>query len=225
MDAREYIAKQIKHYRTKKLSLTASELARLLEPPRSSKTISSWETGRTQPDSETLLQLSRLFGISISELYPDPRIQGYQLEYPVDSGSHYVDIPLYGSIAAGKPLTAIPIEDTHPIPIELFEKYPQGFFLKVNGESMSNSLPNGSYALIDPTQTDPKDTKAYALSIGAGDTTIKRVKQLSNGYELIPDSKDPTLKPQIYDFSQDDPNEITLIGKVVWMMLPFDWEV
>ncbi len=41
-----------------------------------------------------------------------------------------------------------------------------------------------------PAASKPK--KAYAVCVNGFDATIKRVKPLSNGYELIPDSIDPT---------------------------------
>lgn len=219
MTTKHFIAKRIKELRTKKLNLTAEKLGNLLTPPRSSKTISSWETARTQPDSDTLLQLSTIFEVPIESLYPPHPSQGFTTE------GAYIDIPLYGSIAAGKPLAIIPVEDTHPIPIEMHRKHPQGFLLKVEGESMNNVLPHGSYALIDPNKTTPQDNNAYALCINDDNATIKRVKQLENGCELIPDSKDPTFKPSIYDRNKETPDKITIIGQVVWMMLPFDWEI
>ncbi|MBQ3944289.1 MAG: helix-turn-helix transcriptional regulator [Alphaproteobacteria bacterium] len=44
----------------------------------SEKTISSWETGRTQPDVESLKTLSALYGISIEELVYVSRAKRYQ---------------------------------------------------------------------------------------------------------------------------------------------------
>ena len=44
----------------------------------SEKTISSWETGRTQPDVESLKTLSALYGISIDELVYGSRAKRYQ---------------------------------------------------------------------------------------------------------------------------------------------------
>ena len=44
----------------------------------SEKTISSWETGRTQPDVELLKTLAALYGISIDELVYGSRAKRYQ---------------------------------------------------------------------------------------------------------------------------------------------------
>lgn len=141
-----------------------------------------------------------------------------------DSESSYIDIPLYGSIAAGTPIEMMSVDDTYPVPIKMREKYPESFLLKVEGESMNRVLPNGSYALIDPTQ-EVRDGKAYAVCVNGYDATIKRVKQLNNGFELAPDSTDPTYHSKTYDYGKEGTEEITIIGQVVWYCVPFDWEV
>ena len=86
----------------------------------------------------------------------------------------------------------INIDETYDIPADIHDRYPQAFLLKVVGDSMNRVLPNGCYALINPCQEASKPMKAYAVCVNGFDATIKRVKPLSNGYELIPDSIDPT---------------------------------
>ena len=61
------------------------------------------------------------------------------------------------------------------------------------------------------------------MAVNGNDATIKRVKKLSNGFELVPDSTDPTYKPKVYDYGEDGTEEITVIGRVVWFCVPFDW--
>lgn len=220
MQSREYIAHQIQDLRKNKLGITAQALGTMLTPPVSSKTISSWECGRTRPNTEVLSQLSRIFDVPVSCFFPEE----ISADHTLAAAPSYSHVPLYGSIAAGVPLAIIPVEDTFPIPIEVHKRYPNAFLLRVSGESMNHVLPDGSYALVDPDQNEIKSTAAYALCVADGDATIKRIKRLANGIELLPDSKDPTFKPVIFDFEDNSPEEITIIGRVVWMMLPFDWE-
>ncbi len=59
------ISKNIKKFRTAK-KLTQDEIAKQLFVTR--QTVSSWESGRTQPDIETLCKLAELFKISVEEL-------------------------------------------------------------------------------------------------------------------------------------------------------------
>lgn len=219
MNVDQHIAQKIKNLRLQK-SLTAKELSEKFNPTLSPKTISSWEIGRTRPNAEMLVELCHIFNVPISTFFPDELSADHQEEMLPS----YFNVPLYGSIAAGSPLTIIPVEETHPIPLEVYKRYPKAFLLKVQGESMNKLLPNKSYALIDPEQVEIHEKEIYALCINNSDATIKRVRLLANGVELIPDSNDPTIKPSVLDYESEDFNEITIIGKVVWMMLPFDWE-
>lgn len=56
---------RIKEYRVK-LELTQTELARVCNVKQN--TVSSWETGRSEPDFESLKKMSGIFGCSIDEL-------------------------------------------------------------------------------------------------------------------------------------------------------------
>ena len=220
MQAREHIAYQIRDLRKNKLGITARALGNILSPPVSDKTISSWERGRTRPSSDVLTQLSHIFDVPVSTFFPEE----VSADYFIDSSPSYSHVPFYGSIAAGNPLAIIATEDTFPVPIEVHKRYPDAFLLKVKGESMNNALPNGSYALIDPSYIEIENGAAYALCVAGSDATIKRVKKLANGVALSPDSSDPTFKTTVLDFEENNPDDVAIIGKVVWMMLPFDWK-
>ena len=56
------------------------------------------------------------------------------------------------------------------------------------------------------------------------DATIKRVNKLNNGFELAPDSNDPTYSKQVFNYNEPGTQTITVIGEVVYFVLPFDWE-
>ncbi len=135
----------------------------------------------------------------------------------------FVDVPLYGSIAAGTPIEMIEVEDTHPIPTEIHDRFPNAFLLKVKGESMNRVIPNGCYVLVDPCDVVDRDMEPYAVCVNGFDATVKRIRTLSNGFELVPDSTDPTYKPTVYDYGEPDTQTVTVIGRVVWYTLPFDW--
>lgn len=144
----------------------------------------------------------------------------------VESGSSesdFTDVPLYGSIAAGSPIEMQEVENTHPIPSRIHEKYPDAFLLKVDGESMNRILPNGCFALVDPQEDVDSNGDPYAVCVNGYDATIKRVRRLNNGFELDPDSNDPTYKSVLYDYGIEGTETITVIGRVVYYVLPFDW--
>ncbi|HAM15746.1 MAG TPA: hypothetical protein DCP91_07795 [Eggerthellaceae bacterium] len=135
-----------------------------------------------------------------------------------------VKVPMFGSIAAGLPAEPDVADNMLPIPIELHDKYPDAFLLRVQGESMNNILPNGCFALVDPCVTVDYSNQPYALSIGMGNAMVKRVRVLDNGFELKPDSSDPTFRSTILDFADPTLEPVTIIGRVVWYCLPAQWD-
>lgn len=147
-------------------------------------------------------------------------------EYLNKRNGGFVEVPLLGRIAAGVPIEMDLVETTVLCPAEIRRRHPNAFFLTVDGESMNNVLPNGCYALVDPEKKSPVvDGTAYAVCVNGYDATIKRIKQLENGVELIPDSKDPTFHAQVYDRSVEGTESITIIGEVVWYSIPFDFKI
>ena len=88
---------------------------------------------------------------------------------------------------------------------------------------MNRVLPDGCYALIDPCEDVERDNQPYAVCVNGYDATIKRVHKLANGFELVPDSTDPTYKAKVYDYGEPETETVTVIGRVVYYVLPFDW--
>lgn len=180
--------------------------------------IARYESGSNDVKSSVLIKMSKAMGVTVSYLL------GVSKELDNAADSQFVDVPLFGSIAAGTPIEMMSVDDTHPIPIKVREKHPNSFLLKVEGESMNKILPNGCYALIDPCDEITRDNDPYAICVNGFNATIKRVKKLANGFQLVPDSTDPTYPIQTFNYNEPNTEEITVIGKVVWYCIPFDWE-
>ena len=181
----------------------------------SQQQIARFEAG-TEVRASTLVNLSKALGVSISNL-----LGMTDNNEPEDD---FVDVPLYGSIAAGTPILMDIAESMHPVPTIVRKRYPDAFLLRVEGNSMNRILPNGSFALIDPCDEVTADNKPHAVCVNGYSATIKRVRKLANGFELAPDSIDPTYKPVVYDYGVEGTETITVIGRVVWYCVPFDWE-
>ena len=213
MSRREIMAAKLKEARDAS-GMTAEQVGEKVG--KSHKTVYSWESGQGQPDADTLVKLCRIYNMNIADFYDAKRITSDDFSY--------IDVPLYGSIAAGVPIEMIEIEGFFAIPTVMHDKYPDSFLLEIKGESMNKKLPNGSYALINPTM-DVIDNRAYAVCVNGFDATVKRVRKLENGFELIPDSTDPTFKSKVYDYGEEGTEEITIIGRVVWYCIPFDFEI
>ncbi len=207
----------------KKSGLSQANAAKELNVPLG--TYRNWEQCLNMPQqNEKLKQIADLFHVSIEALFGYDMVNTGDISKNVESEMRYV--PMYGRIAAGTPLYIEQIENHFPVPDEVMRHHPHAFLLRVDGESMSNVLPNGCLALIDPNLKEPViNGRAYAVCVNGYTATIKRIVRLENGFKLEPDSKDPTFKPMVYDYGVEGTDEITVIGEVVWYMVPFDFVI
>lgn len=114
-----------------------------------------------------------------------------------------------------------PDAELREVPARFVHDDPNVFLLRVEGESVNKIIPNDHLALISPKQKEPNEHDLFAVCVNGHDATIKHVKPLANGIALIPDSHDPTYRPQIFDYADDDCEEVTIIGKVVWSCMAF----
>lgn len=190
-------------------------------------TYRNWEQGIYAPQDISLIkQIADILHVSMEALFGYDAFEPGALDEGLSDEEQFVYVPLYGRIAAGQPLYMDAVEDHILAPREIRRRHPNAFFLTVDGESMNNVLPNGCYALVDPEKRSPVvDGTAYAVCVNGYDATIKRIKQLENGVELIPDSKDPTFHAQVYDKTVEGTESITIIGEVVWYSIPFDFKI
>lgn len=209
---------QVKKMR-ERAGLTQKQLAEKLGT--SQQSVYYYESGDRDIKASVLIDLSRILKCTVSELLGIGRAD---ISIPESNDGSFKDVPLYGSIAAGTPIDMMEINETHPVPTALVERHPDAFLLTVEGNSMNRILPNGSYALVDPCNEVTADNKPYAVCVNGHSATIKRVHKLANGFELVPDSTDPTYKSTIYDYGEEDTETITVIGRVVWHCVPFDWD-
>ena len=184
------------------------------------QTGAKYESAGRDMRSGTIARLAQALDTSIAFLLG--QTDAMEIEPIYDGG--YVAVPYFGRVAAGTPITMEAADDTREIPADVRGRFPDSFLLLVTGESMNRILPDGCYALIDPCETIDHPGKPYAICVNGFDATIKRVRQLSNGIELIPDSLDPTYHTQTFDYGDPDTPDITVIGRVVWYCLPADWE-
>lgn len=220
---KSHIANNIHAFRSNK-GLSQAQLAEIADVTQGA--ISSWETGITIPRKSNLQPIVNAFEeLTIDDFLSDK--EGYAqkiLRRSQPRHAAYTTAPFYGSIAAGTPLEMIPVDDQCPIPVSVLRNHPHGFFLRVKGESMNRCLPHGAYALIDPDEP-VVDTKIYAVSIDGREATIKRLRLIPRGIELVPDSYDDSFRPLRFLEEEKDPSSIAIIGRVVWYCLPPGFEL
>lgn len=216
------IAKNIKLLR-EHYDVTQRELADIAGVTENA--VSKWENGYAEPRMGAIERIAACYGLKKSNIIEEDGLRAIAADMGDDfQEDDFVDVPLYGSIAAGSPIEMDSYDSTYPVPTKVRARYPDGFLLKVDGESMSRVLPNGSYAYISPSEVVDKPMKPYAVRVNGHAATIKRVRALNNGFELVPDSTDPTYKPVVYDYGVEGTDHVTVIGRVVWYCVPFDWD-
>lgn len=138
----------------------------------------------------------------------------------------FVDVPVCSDIAAGKPMDLWDVDRHAPVPSEIMEKHPRAVLMRVVGDSVNRRLRDGLYALIDPDEREPTNERdLYAVCVNGDSATIKHYRQLANGCQLVPDSYDPTIRPLTFDYNEDDTPEVTIMGKVVYAVMPLDFEI
>ncbi len=206
--------------------LTQDQLAKVTGISQTS--ISAWECGKSVPRLKSVKRIVAAFpDLDLDDLYSQSL--GYSRRVlrnaNDDSEGRSLCAPLYGSIAAGKPIDMLESDSLHPIPGILAKRYPQAFYLKVQGESMNRRLPNGCYALVDPRVTEAIDGKVYAVCVGTSEATVKRVRRKEDGIVLEPDSTDPSFIPQVFNSAEEGEQTLSIIGQVVWFTVPFDFEI
>ena len=195
----------------------------------SQTTISAWECGSSTPRKSNVYKLIEAIpSLDFDAVMSEDR--GFAKRVLMKSSAHvsndgYTDFPVYAAIAAGTPIDMTEIDNEFPVPHRIMDKHPNSGLVRVEGDSFNRRLPNGCYALIDFDQREPNEHDAFAVCVNGYAATIKRVKKLANGYELTPHSYDPTYLPIVYDYNRDDTDEVTIIGKVVWATMPFDYEI
>lgn len=117
-----------------------------------------------------------------------------------------VDIPIVGTVTAGKPILAVEnIEDSFPIPINYIKSNNQLFMLKVKGESMIDAgIYNGDLAIIE--QINTAENGEIVVALIENEATIKRFYKERDHIRLQPENK--TMSPIIV-------NDCQILGKLI----------
>lgn len=201
-----------------KYGLTQQELAEIAGV--TNKAVSAWESNSKEPRMGAIEKICKHFGLKKSNLLDE---NGMSIENIISESNKSITSnikPLYGSIAAGKPIEMIAVEEYIEVPSTIAEKYPNAFLLKINGDSMNKVIPNSTYALINP-QAEVKNGEVAAVVVNGYDATLKRFYKLHNTTVLEPDSYNPEHTVQNFTGAEGEPS-LRIIGKLVWFMSAID---
>jgi repressor LexA len=103
------------------------------------------------------------------------------------------ELPLMGSIAAGRPLEAVPTTETICVPSDLVAGRGRTFVLKIQGESMiGESIRDGDYVIVEERRT-ARDGETVVALVDGTDATLKRIYREGSTVRLQP--ANPAVAP------------------------------
>jgi repressor LexA len=187
----------------------------------SDKAVSTWENDLKTPRMGTIQKIADHFGILKSDIIEDKAKVSTINENSVKHGNESIKMPLLGSIAAGLPLEMIAVKEWVNVPVEVAEKFPNAFLLKITGDSMNKIVPENALALIEPT-LEVKNGDIVAVAVNGYDATLKRFFKFQDGITLEPESYNPKHQTQFFSDKEMEFNPIHVKGKLVWYMAPLD---
>ena len=191
------IGKNIRRFR-EQCDMTQAEVAKRLGV--SPTAVSWWESGRTEPKIGTVEKLAELFGVEKSDVLGLPK-------KPTTDHSQWV--PVLGRVAAGIPLDMIEdVLDYEEIPDHMGEC----FALRIQGDSMSPDIPNGSTVIVRK-QDDVESGEIAIVAINGEDATCKRVIKHELGITLA--SLNPSFEPMVFSNHDIEEMPIRILGRVM----------
>ena len=168
-------------YLRKKAGYSQAHLARKLNIKQAS--VSLWESGKTNPDTATLVNLSRIFDVPLDYFLSDEPHREIDSVRVIRQA-----VPILGSIACGERVAP----DTEP---EGYADIPDGihadFALRCKGDSMEPTFREGDLVLIRK-QPEVEPGQIAAVSID-NETTLKHIYPQDNGLLLVADN--PAYRP------------------------------
>lgn len=173
------------------------------------KTLSGWENGLSEPDSESLKILANLYEVSTDWLLgrtdnPKP--------FPPETFTKddFVYLPVLGRIKAGYNLIAEQnIIGYSPVPKNEV-KDGEYFFLEVTGDSMiEEGIREGSRVLVRK-QNYVENGKIAVVLVNGDEATLKRVYYQNDGKNVILQAANPRIPPVVLPA-----DEARIQGKVV----------
>lgn len=201
------------------LGVTQTEFAKMAGVAQT--TVSAWETRGQMPRKATLLHIIEQYPhLTLDDFYGNKG--GFARTLGSGDIVRTQNAPLYGSIAAGTPLEMIPVTEYVEVPTSLIARYPNCFFLRVNGNSMNRIVPNGYLALIDPDQKAIMDGRIVVLRVDGSEATLKCIRVDDERIVITPDSHDPSFQPQIIERTGGNAgfSSIEILGTAVWFCAP-----
>lgn len=199
-------------YLRKRKRLSQQELANILKISRSA--IGMYETGKREPDLETLEVFADFYNVDMNTLTGKTPVKEQTNKLPDNAipvdFSHLKRIPILGRIAAGAPIYAE--ENIEGYTFTDLNGGAEYFALRVRGDSMNAARINDGDLVIIRRQDIVENGEIAAVMINDKDATLKRFSREGDIVTLMPQSMNPEYKPFIYNL-KDTP--VKILGRVV----------
>lgn len=185
-----------------KLGISMKEAAARLDMPYT--TYVNYEKGTREPNSETLIKLSRFFGTSIDYLLGKQELDSIPPGF--DPLPEMESVPLVGQIACGRPITA---EENLEGYVSVPAAWHATFTLTCKGDSMEPRIKDGDLVAIRK-DVEIENGEIAAVRID-GEATLKHVYLHTDYIELRPENP---AYPSIIR-RKEEMNDVTIEGKAV----------
>lgn len=173
-----------------------------------------YETGKREPDLETLELFADFYNVDMNTLTGKQPIKETSGEMPSNVSpidmTHLKRIPILGRIAAGAPIYAE--ENIEGYTFTDLNGGAEYFALRVRGDSMNAARINDGDLVIIRRQDIVENGEIAAVMINDQDATLKRFSREGDIVTLMPQSMNPEYKPFIYNL-KDTP--VKILGRVV----------
>ena len=209
----------------KKLGYTMKDLSLIVGV--SEATISRWESGDiANMKQNNIVSLANALNISPLQVldFDDTSIKSNSINADL---YEYKYFPV--SISAGSLENIDSIQEYELISLsdKILGKYARSkniILLKINGESMNNIIPNGSYIIVDTSRNTIHDIKDRDIVVFSenGSYSVKRYINDSVNQRILfkPDSTDDTFTA--IEVKYENSEDLRLIGKVVKYIVGLD---
>lgn len=183
-------------------------------------TISSWETGRTEPNMGYTQALADYFKVTTDEL-----IYGATdsiTEIPMENVvfDDYFPLRYSSNLSAGsfEELLQAEPDSVVYVPIVFQGRRKRLHAFKVNGTSMNNVIEDGSIVVAEDSADGGINFKDGTIVVAFldGKATVKRLYRTEDHVTLMPDSTDKAHMPITVTPDQ----QLYIIGRVIWHMNP-----
>lgn len=222
------------------MGISQKDLAKQLGIP--ANTFNQYETGKREPDYETLIKIASFFGIPVDVLLGrDPDIilkeldngeiavtgqdrshiplagiamndNGKWSRFKIGEPSPRIKIPVLGYVRAGIPIDAVEEVLDYEEISEEMARQGEYFALQIKGDSMEPRIQEGDVVIVRQ-QSDIDSGDIAVVLVNGNDATVKKFVKHENGVSLV--AFNAKYEPMFYTPKEIQELPVSILGKVV----------